>query len=418
MIKIFESNFAEMYTHMHTALNILVLVVILLLACKPVIATADPDGPWVVIVCTSRYWFNYRHQANALSIYKEVRDLGVPDERIILMSALDAAGDVRNAFPGEIYSTNIRSEMETGRRSKVARQGNMTSTGTTSESKRVHSFSIVGDVQMDYSGDDCNADSFLRLLTGRHSPGMPWSRQLHSTENSKVMIYITGHGGDEFLKFHDKEELSAADLAFALRQMYLQRRYGELLVVVDSCQASTLGNYLDVPNITLISSSGLGENSFAFDTNHQLGLAVIDRFTHKMQEYLARHREKHIQYLASEAASRPCIGKRQKVKVKAPNTKKNDVPSVASFVKYMLKPQQRNFLFSAVHIQQTVGSHRSPHDMPLVDFFGKGAVIGGQKETECAAEDSGTVFFVNVDENDAIEEGEEEDPMRPSLSFE
>ena len=31
---------------------------------------------WVVIADASRYWFNYRHAANALSIYYSVKRLG------------------------------------------------------------------------------------------------------------------------------------------------------------------------------------------------------------------------------------------------------------------------------------------------------------------------------------------------------
>lgn len=30
-------------------------------------------------VCASRYWFNYRHVANTLSIYRSVKRLGIPD---------------------------------------------------------------------------------------------------------------------------------------------------------------------------------------------------------------------------------------------------------------------------------------------------------------------------------------------------
>ncbi|CAI8055914.1 GPI-anchor transamidase [Geodia barretti] len=34
---------------------------------------------WAVLVCASRYWFNYRHVANTLSIYRSVKRLGIPD---------------------------------------------------------------------------------------------------------------------------------------------------------------------------------------------------------------------------------------------------------------------------------------------------------------------------------------------------
>ena len=34
---------------------------------------------WAIIVDTSRFWFNYRHAANVLSIYRSVKRLGIPD---------------------------------------------------------------------------------------------------------------------------------------------------------------------------------------------------------------------------------------------------------------------------------------------------------------------------------------------------
>ena len=50
--------------------------------------------------CTSRLWFNYRHVANALSFYRLVKRLGVPDSQIVLMLADDMPGNARNAQPG------------------------------------------------------------------------------------------------------------------------------------------------------------------------------------------------------------------------------------------------------------------------------------------------------------------------------
>lgn len=34
---------------------------------------------WAVLVSTSRFWFNYRHVANVLSIYQSIKRLGIPD---------------------------------------------------------------------------------------------------------------------------------------------------------------------------------------------------------------------------------------------------------------------------------------------------------------------------------------------------
>lgn len=59
---------------------------------------------WAVLVCASRYWFNYRHVANVLSMYRSVKRLGIPDSRIILMVADDMACDARNPKAATIFN--------------------------------------------------------------------------------------------------------------------------------------------------------------------------------------------------------------------------------------------------------------------------------------------------------------------------
>ena len=108
---------------------------------------------WAVLVDTSRFWFNYRHVANVLSMYRRyvdcwsypggkglldfhalalnssflivdahhlnsspfhllfhflpsssIKRLGIPDSHIILMSADDMACNARNVKPGTVYN--------------------------------------------------------------------------------------------------------------------------------------------------------------------------------------------------------------------------------------------------------------------------------------------------------------------------
>jgi glycosylphosphatidylinositol transamidase (GPIT) subunit GPI8 len=49
-----------------------------------------------VIVSSSRYWFNYRHVINALSIYQLCKSNGIPDSNIILMLADELPANARN----------------------------------------------------------------------------------------------------------------------------------------------------------------------------------------------------------------------------------------------------------------------------------------------------------------------------------
>ena len=59
---------------------------------------------WAVLVCSSRYWFNYRHVANVLSLYRSVKRLGIPDSRIILMLADDMPCNARNPRPATVFN--------------------------------------------------------------------------------------------------------------------------------------------------------------------------------------------------------------------------------------------------------------------------------------------------------------------------
>ena len=65
---------------MYLAQNWIRLVLIILLVnLSPATQEIRHTNNWAVIVDTSRFWFNYRHAANVLSIYRSVRRLGIPD---------------------------------------------------------------------------------------------------------------------------------------------------------------------------------------------------------------------------------------------------------------------------------------------------------------------------------------------------
>jgi GPI-anchor transamidase subunit K len=49
-------------------------------------ASTRHTNNWAILVDTSRFWFNYRHVANALSIYRSVKRLGKTIELLVLYS--------------------------------------------------------------------------------------------------------------------------------------------------------------------------------------------------------------------------------------------------------------------------------------------------------------------------------------------
>jgi phosphatidylinositol glycan class K len=148
----------------------------------PIPVAAEHTSNWAVLVSTSRFWFNYRHLANVLSLYRTVKRLGIPD-----------------AFPGTVYSNADRA------------------------------VDLYGDnIEVDYRGYEVTVENFIRLLTDRVGEEMPRSKRLLTDDRSNILVYMTGHGGNEFLKFQDAEEISAFDLADAFEQMWEKKRYVEL----------------------------------------------------------------------------------------------------------------------------------------------------------------------------------------------
>jgi phosphatidylinositol glycan class K len=218
---------------------------------------AEHTSNWAVLVCTSRFWFNYRHLANVLSIYRTVKRLGIPDSQIILMLPDDMACNPRNAFPGTVYSNADRA------------------------------VDLYGDnIEVDYRGYEVTVENFIRLLTDRVGDEMPRSKRLLTDDRSNILVYMTGHGGNEFLKFQDAEEIGAFDLADAFEQMWEKKRYHEILFMIDTCQANTMFSKLYSPNIIATGSSKLDQSSYSHHADNDVGVAVIDRYTYYNLEFL------------------------------------------------------------------------------------------------------------------------------------
>lgn len=103
----------------------------------PFVGESKPHtNNWAVLVCTSAFWFNYRHTANTLAVYKHAKRLGIPDDHIILMLADDMACNGRNQYQGQVF-------------------------GGTDLSMNVYG----EDIEVDYRGCEVTVEMFIRLLT-------------------------------------------------------------------------------------------------------------------------------------------------------------------------------------------------------------------------------------------------------------
>ncbi|XP_076259536.1 phosphatidylinositol glycan anchor biosynthesis class K [Rhynchophorus ferrugineus] len=287
---------------------------LLALATFVVVAQLDPfinkvkkghTNNWAVLVDTSRFWFNYRHVANVLSIYRSVKRLGIPDSQIILMIADDMACNPRNPRPATVFNN--------------ANQ---------------HINVYGDDVEVDYRGYEVTVENFVRLLTGRLPPGTPRSKQLLSDEGSNVLIYLTGHGGDGFLKFQDSEEITSQEMADALEQMWQKQRYHEVFFMIDTCQAASMYERFYSENILAVGSSMVGEDSLSHHVDPAIGVYIIDRYTYYALEFLE-------------------------------NVNAQSNRSMGEFLKVCPK----NACISTVGVRKDLFM-RDPDSVPITDFFG------------------------------------------------
>lgn len=238
------------------------LLHLLPLTLIPHLTCAQHTSNWAVLVSTSRFWFNYRHLANVLSLYRTVKRLGIPDSQIILMLPDDMACNPRNAFPGTVYNNADRA------------------------------LDLYGDnIEVDYRGYEVTVENFIRLLTDRLPAEVPRGKRLGSDAGSNVLIYMTGHGGNEFLKFQDSEEIGSWDLADAFEQMWEKRRYHEMLFMIDTCQANTMYSRFYSPNIIATGSSEIDQSSYSHHADNDVGVAVIDRYTYYNLDFLEKEVE-------------------------------------------------------------------------------------------------------------------------------
>lgn len=195
--------------------------------------------------------------ANVLSMYRTVKRLGIPDSQIILMLSDDVSCNPRNAFPGTVYNNADRV------------------------------LDLYGEnIEVDYRGYEVTVENFIRLLTDRWDDDVPRSKRLLTDDRSNIFIYMTGHGGNEFLKFQDAEEIGAVDIADAFEQMSEKKRYNEILFMIDTCQANTMYSKFYSPNILAVGSSAIEQNSYSHHADLDVGVAVIDRFTYYNLEFL------------------------------------------------------------------------------------------------------------------------------------
>eukprot|EP01147_Barroeca_monosierra_P004506 gene4506-6730_t len=248
-----------------TILKVVTAMFSILICAQPVCLYARMQNAaahrnnWGVVVSTSMYWYNYRHTTNALVFYHTLKRLGVPDSNILLLLAEDHACNPHNAEQAALYTTPSLSH------------------------------SVYDDeVEVDYRGPEVTAEIFVKLMTGRLADDIPHNKRLNSGPDSNVFVYMTGHGGVDFLKFRDTNVISGTELGNMFYTMYEQKRYKQVFFMLDTCHAESMLAQIHSPNILSIGSSAWDEDSYAVTSSRKLGVMLVDDFTGNAMKFLSQ----------------------------------------------------------------------------------------------------------------------------------
>ena len=196
------------------------------------------------------YFENYRHSVNSLLVYKVLRENGIPDEHIILAMSEYHACESRNSYPGEII---------------LSENNNITER-------------CQNNIDIDYKESDVHNFAILDILRGRKLNQFNNFRQLKTNKNSRILIVITSHGGENFIKVRNYQVILSDELHRTLSEMYIKQLYKELVFVLDTCEAYSVYDHVNVPNIYFVASSLINQKASSYSYDDALMGPSVDKF--------------------------------------------------------------------------------------------------------------------------------------------
>lgn len=206
------------------------------------------DGNKAVLICGSEGWYNYRHQADLLYIYKTLKEHNFTDDDIILIMRDDIAYNPKNKYPGVI---------------KVSPEGE----------------NLYHDVVIDYRADTLGVKDIEDILVGNKSSRL--STVLESTDKENVLLYWTGHGTNKsFSWLGTGEKFTYQQMGNTVRRMYENKKYLSMLIFTEPCYSGSVVKAIEgIPLVLGFSAASESESSYADNYSNELGVWMGDRFT-------------------------------------------------------------------------------------------------------------------------------------------
>ena len=187
---------------------------------------------WVVLVCGSEGYSNYRHHADVSHAYQIVKAGGIEPDHIITMMYNDVPFAKSNPFPGKLYN---------------------------------HPGDDVPDVYegvvVDYTEKDVSPDNLVKVLTGDDSTG---KKVLKSTSEDNVFLFFSDHGGPDILALPGGY-LHSQVLLDAITAMHEKKMYNKFVLYIEACYSGSM--FLKLPedlNVVAVTAANDHESSWGW----------------------------------------------------------------------------------------------------------------------------------------------------------
>lgn len=206
------------------------------------------ENNWALLIATSSGWTNYRHQADVLAIYQQLKAQGYTDDHIILIAEDDIARNASNPSPGVI---------------QVTPGGD----------------NVYADAVIDYRISDLTPSDFGAILKGERSPRL--QEVIEATDHDNIFVFWSGHGVPGALCWNEDSYGMTADVLGAIfGDMNRSHCYRKMLMMVEACYSgSVLGKCEGVPGMLFITAANADETSKADIFSSSMHVWMSNRFT-------------------------------------------------------------------------------------------------------------------------------------------
>lgn len=212
-----------------------------------VIEYEDLKDKYAVIVAASSTWENYRHQADALFLYQQLKEYhGYDDDHIILIMEDDIANNKSNPDKGEV---------------RVVIGGE----------------NLYHDLKIDYKLSELTYEDLIDIVTGKQSAKLPVV--LPTTDHDNVLFFWSGHGNSGTL-YMNESKFPAAGVRRMLNTMHSEGKYRKLFFVIEACYSGSVAQMCEgIPGVLIMTAANASETSKADILDERLNTYLSNGFS-------------------------------------------------------------------------------------------------------------------------------------------